>query len=342
MSEALLIVAHGTRSQAGREECDVLTARVRDLRPALTVEVGYLELSPPPISETVDRLARGGVTDITAVPLVLLAAGHAKGDVPAAIARERARHPRVGFRYGAALGIHPDVLAVTAERIDAVVDEASRSATAVLLVGRGTSDPDANGDLAKVARLLWEGRPYPLVEPAFVSLAEPSVPQALERCRRLGADRIVVFSYFLFTGVLEDRIRAQAQQWAAGRPGVTVTSAGYLGPDDRLAGLLLERYDQARAGTTRVNCDACVYRVALPGFEDRVGQPQTLHFHPDDEAPTATPTSQLPAPGRLPVDPAAMAVVCTATGVEGAPQVSGRRLTLRPVARPPHKRYKYI
>jgi sirohydrochlorin cobaltochelatase len=31
-----------------------------------------------------------------------------------------------------------------------------------------------------------------------------------------------------------------------------------------------------------MSCDTCIYRVALPGYEDRVGAPQTPHHHPDD------------------------------------------------------------
>jgi sirohydrochlorin cobaltochelatase len=153
--------------------------------------------------------------------------------------------------------------------------------TAVLLVGRGSSDPDANSDLFKVARLYYEGRAHPFVEAAFVSLAPPSVPEALERCRRLGADRAVVVPYFLFTGVLERRIRDQAAEYAA-RTGLGVRVSGYFGPDDRVAELVLERYREAIEGDIRMNCDVCVHRVALPGFEDRVGAPATPHYHPDE------------------------------------------------------------
>lgn len=283
MTSALLIVGHGTRDAAGQAECDELVAEVRRARPGLRVGLGYLELCPPPITDTIEELVADGVTDITIVPLVLLAAGHAKGDIPAAVVRARQQHPGVTFRYGAPLGIHPHVLAASDARLEEAVPEPLRERTAVVVIGRGTSDPDANGDLAKIARLLWEGRPWPLVEPGFVSLADPSVPAVLDRVRRLGAERVVVHPYFLFTGVLERRIREQADTWARAHPDVEVVHAGHLGPDARIAELLLARFDEAVAGAVRPNCDACLYRVALPGFEDRVGAPQTLHFHPDDD-----------------------------------------------------------
>lgn len=283
MNHALLIVGHGTRDPAGQAECDVLIERVRAARPGLRVALGYLELCPPPLVDTIDELTGEGVTDITVVPLVLLAAGHAKGDIPAAVVRARREHPTVTFRYGGPLGVHPDVLAVTDGRLADAVPAADRQRTAVVVVGRGSSDPDANADLAKVARLLWEGRPWPLVEPGFVSLAEPSVPEVLDRARRLGADRIVVHPYFLFTGVLERRIRDQVADWSARHPDTEVVHAAHLGPHERIAQLLLARHDEAGAGDVRANCDTCQYRVALPGFEERVGQPQTLHYHPDDD-----------------------------------------------------------
>lgn len=45
----------------------------------------------------------------------------------------------------------------------------------------------------------------------------------------------------------------------------------------------MERYREAVRGDLRMNCDSCVYRIALPGFEDKVGAPQQPHFHPDDD-----------------------------------------------------------
>ena len=167
-------------------------------------------------------------------------------------------------RYGRALGIRPELLGLLDERLSAAVPEEEREETAVLLVGRGSSDPDANSDLAKIARLFYEGRPYPLVEHAFVSLAPPDVPTALERLRRLGFGRVAVFSYFLFTGVLEERIRNQSAAFAREHPGFRVSYAGYFGPEGRIADLILERYREALEGDIRMNCDVCVHRVALP------------------------------------------------------------------------------
>jgi sirohydrochlorin cobaltochelatase len=279
---ALLIVGHGSRDSRGAAEFHDLVDLVRRRNPSLTVEGGFIELSRPPISECVDRLADRGARNVAAVPLMLLAAGHAKDDIPATLVREKMGHPEMSFSYGRALGIRPELLELMDERISTVVLEEEKGETAVLVVGRGSSDPDANSDLSKIARLFYEGRPYPVVESAYVSMTQPDVAEGLDRCIKLGAKHVVVFSYFLFTGVLEQRIRGQGEAFALANPGVELRYAGYFGPDELVADLVVERYTEAVEGDIRMNCDVCVHRVALPGFEEKVGAPATPHYHPDE------------------------------------------------------------
>ena len=292
----LLLAAHGTRDPAGVAGFQALAARVADLAGQDGIEVagGFIELSAPPLRDAVTSLASTalastalastalastGPARVVAVPLMLVAAGHAKGDIPAALAREQARHPGVSFTYARTLGPHPALIELLDARVAAVAGD---TPAAVLLVGRGSTDPDANADVVKTARLLWEGRDYPLAETAFVSLARPDVAEGLERCRLLGARRIVVARYFLFPGVLPDRVAEQAAQYAAAHPELDVAVAGVLGDCDEIAALVLERYREALSGDIRMNCDMCVYRIALPGFEHRVGEPQHPHDHPHD------------------------------------------------------------
>ncbi|MFR9778105.1 uroporphyrinogen-III C-methyltransferase [Micromonospora sp. MS34] len=280
----LLIVGHGTRSAAGVAQFAALVERIRRRAAVDDVDGGFIELSRPPLTDAVGALVARGHRRLVALPLVLAAAGHGKGDIPAALARERQRHPGLRYAYGRPLGPHPLLHEVLARRIDAALDGDDRAGTWVALIGRGSTDPDANAEVAKVARLLWEGRGYAGVEPGFVSLAEPSVPAVLERLRRLGARRIVVAPYFLFAGVLPERIGAQSDAYAAGHRELDVRVAGVIGDCDALADLVLERHAEALRGDIRMNCDTCAYRVALPGFADKVGRPQTPHHHPDDPA----------------------------------------------------------
>ncbi|MDQ0747534.1 sirohydrochlorin cobaltochelatase [Streptomyces africanus] len=286
---ALLIAGHGTRDDAGAEAFRDFVRELAARHPELPVAGGFIELSPPPLGEAVTELVERGVRRFAAVPLMLVSAGHAKGDIPAALAREQERHPGISYTYGRPLGPHPTLLNVLERRLDEALGGAAgrrpgdRADVTVLLVGRGSTDPDANAEVHKAARLLWEGRGYAGVETAFVSLAAPDVPSGLDRCVRLGARRIVVLPYFLFTGILPDRVRLQTEGWAAAHPEVEVRSADVIGPEPELLDLVWERYTEAVEGDLRMNCDSCVYRIALPGFEDKVGLPQQPHFHPDDD-----------------------------------------------------------
>jgi sirohydrochlorin cobaltochelatase len=281
---ALLVVGHGTRAADGVAQFADLVDHVRAAAPHADVEGGFLELAPPPIQDAVARLVAAGHRVIDVVPLVLVAAGHSKGDVPAALAREGLRHPGLRFRYARPLGPHPALLAEATVRLEEQVPREQWDGTAVVLVGRGATDPDANAEVAKTARLLLEGRGIGTVETAFISLAEPSVPAGLDRARRLGYRRVVVLPWFLFAGVLPDRIGAQTATWAQEHPDVDVRLAGLLGPTEGLAAVVLERWAELDGGDLRMNCDTCAYRVALPGFEAKVGAPQTPHDHPDDPA----------------------------------------------------------
>ena len=122
LKPALLIAGHGTREPAG---VTGLRRADRARRPAQTpdrmpVAGGFIELSEPPLRDAVTDLVAHGHRDLVAVPLMLSAAGHSKGDVPAALARETARHPGLSVRYGRPLGPHPVLLNLMAARIDAV------------------------------------------------------------------------------------------------------------------------------------------------------------------------------------------------------------------------------
>lgn len=285
-SDPLLLVGHGTVDEAGVSEFRALVSRLgaRLAPDGIDVAGGFIELSAPAVTEAYAELVRGGHRQLTAVPLVLVAAGHSKGDIPAALEREVRRNPGSSLAFGRPLGPHPTLLGLLAERIGAVVDEANWSETAVLLVGRGSTDPDANAEMCKVARLLQETRPFRFVETAFISLATPSVPDGLKRVRQLGAHRVVVAPYFLFDGVLPQRVITQTVDFGRSCVDIDVRVAGYLGDCDSLADLVVERYHEAIHGDIRMNCDTCAYRVLLPGFEDKLGKPQTPHHHPNDPA----------------------------------------------------------
>lgn len=281
---ALLLVGDGTRDDDSAEAFRSFVGELAGRDPGFPVAGGFPGHARPALSDTVAALVAEGTTRFTAVPLTLVPGGHAEDGVRAALAAEEERHPDASFVTGAAVGPHPALLSVLERRLEealsgdagtagaAVTAEGTASGepaastasaaqeartprtpldrfrTTVLLVGRGSTDPYANAEVHRAARLLWEGRGYAGVEPAFVSLAAPDVASGLDRCRRLGATTVVVLPYFLFDGALSARVRQQSSGWAAANREVEVRNADVLGVTEELAEAVLERYRAAVGG----------------------------------------------------------------------------------------------
>ena len=266
MTEAVVLVAHGSRSPAGRDEMLALASAVASARPGTPVRAGFLEMSDPPASTVLEDLLDSGVRDVTVVPLMLLAAGHAKSDVPAVVLQARARHPGARIAYGRPLGVDHALLTLARRRLEA----AGAVGLPLALLARGTSDPDANAEAWRASRLLADMAETRLVATGFSGLTWPTVTGALEQLQRLGATRIAVFSWFLATGVLLDRMRTDWQAFASAT-GVGVLDAGHFGIEPELVSLVWSRVDEAGAGWVMANCDTCAYRRPFPGLADRVG-----------------------------------------------------------------------
>lgn len=248
MDEVILLLGHGSRDPDGVRELCALAAAVRGAAPGgRAVALGVLEFAQPgvpAIGVAIDQAVAAGARRILAVPLLLVPASHARVDVPAQIARARERHPHLDLRLAPPLGPHPSLLAIAEERLatlDRQVPSGSPTATAVLLVGRGTSDAAANADLFRLGRLLWERQRSALVECCFAGTAVPLVPAGIDRCVRLGARRILVLPYLLTTGLLVKRIHRQALAARAAYPGVLIAVGAHLGIHPALVQLILAR-----------------------------------------------------------------------------------------------------
>lgn len=274
-AEGLVLVGHGSRSSRSGAEMAELAGLVAAARPDVTVDVGFLEMTDPPAGEVIDRLVDAGCRRVTVLPLVLLGAGHAKSDVPALVLDTRERHPGVDVRFGSPLGVSRVPVSLVGESVTA----AGGAGLPLLVVARGTSDPDANGDAFKAARLIGEWTAAPFVHVGFSGVTGPSVLEAADVFCRLGYRQVAVAWWYLCYGRLVERGRAELSSFSSAS-GVQVVDAGYIGPDPRLAPLILERYEEALAGRPAVNCDVCAYRAPWPGREDRVGQPVGVgHSH---------------------------------------------------------------
>ncbi|TQS41574.1 sirohydrochlorin chelatase [Cryptosporangium phraense] len=266
----LLAVAHGTSYAPGIAVLRALMDRVRELAPALRVELAFVDHESPSVRGALVSWASRGVP-VATLPLLLTAASHSKGDIAGTVRIVRDSQPGFDVSYGRPLGPDPLLLSALADRAASAGPD-----TALVLAAAGAADPDANAEIWRVARLFWEyrggGAP---VEVAYAGATTPSVADAVDRLHRLGHDDVLVVPYFLAPGRLPSGVQRDAV--AAG-----ARAAEVLGAHDAVARLVLERYTEAVGGSVLMNCDTCQYRAPWPGRESKVGQVQKPHAHPAD------------------------------------------------------------
>ncbi|MBF0250913.1 MAG: sirohydrochlorin chelatase [Alphaproteobacteria bacterium] len=278
-----MICGHGSRDRAAVDEFNQLAVRISERLPERRVESGFLEFATPVIRDGLDKLYAAGARNIVCLSGMLFAAGHVKNDLPSEVNTYAAAHPELTLALSADLGIDARLLAAARQRIEEALDAAgtgvAREDTLLLVVGRGTNDSDANSNVAKVTRMLWEGLGVGWADTAYSGVAYPLVDQALARVVRMGFKRIVVFPYFLFTGILVKRIYAWADEAQAANPDVEVVKAAYLNDHPLVIDAFLARMEEALAGTGVMNCQLCKYRERIIGHEHDHGAPQAGHHH---------------------------------------------------------------
>jgi sirohydrochlorin cobaltochelatase len=275
---AVLLCGHGSRDPEAIEEFEIAAAALRRRLAPQDFATGYLEFAQPTIQQGLTDLMARGTRRILAVPGMLFAASHVKNDLPWEMNSFMAANPGIEVRLGRDLAIDPKLLAAAAERIATVAPE-DRQDAVLVVVGRGTNDPDANSNIAKITRMLWEGMGFGWAETAYSGVAHPRVDAGLDRAARLGFRRIVVFPYFLFTGVLVKRIYGQTDDAAARFPEIEFVKAPYLRDHPRVIDAFLERAAEIDGGEANMNCQLCKYRTQIVGYEEEVGLAQQAHHH---------------------------------------------------------------
>jgi sirohydrochlorin cobaltochelatase len=285
----VMICGHGSRSQAAVDEFSVLAEKLPAYLPAdWEMEYGYLEFANPVIRDGLDRLRAAGCDKILAVPGMLFAAMHSKNDIPTVLNTYAAKHG-LEVSYGRELGVDPKMIAAAGARIQQALDAANAELgevalhdTCLVVIGRGASDPDANGNVAKIARLLQEGMGFGWLEVGYSGVTFPLVEPCLTHAAKLGYKRIVVFPYFLFTGILIDRIYGFTDRVAAQNPDIQFVKAGYLNDHPKVLETFAERITEQIGAVPPPNCGTCGYRtqvLALEGEEVREIKPEERIGH---------------------------------------------------------------
>lgn len=276
----LLLVAHGTRNRAGNHETLAFADQWRQMHPEWHIETCFIEHAEILIDAGLDRAAQGARL-VLVLPLILNAAGHVKMELPAALEQARERHPGVEFRLVPHLGMGPEIRDVLQKQLDGLMKQLAMPdprTTGVVLLGRGSSDAGANGELAKMARWLYEANDHDLVDPAFTSVTWPRLETVVQRQVCLGMTQICIVPVYLFTGVLMERIQAQVARLQVQYPQIAFAQSAHFGFDPAVFALLDARVAAAATPGGLLECDGCKYRE-LAEAEHLHDHSHTAHAH---------------------------------------------------------------
>ena len=281
----LLAIGHGTRNERGRQTFLDFVETYQQLDISRPVIPCFLELTQPTIQQGVEACVERGYTEITALPILLFAARHNKFDVTNELDRSRSPYPQLSFNYGRHFGITPKIIQLWRDRL-AELDKPehnpcniSRADTVLLFVGRGSSDPDANGDVCKLARIMWEGSGYKTVETCFIGISHPRLEEGFRRAYLYQAKRIIVLPYFLFTGTLIEKIFSITAQQEEQYPDIDFTCLPEMGIAPQLLQVIREREIEAQLGKVAMNCEMCKFRLAAADGQDGHGHGHGHHHH---------------------------------------------------------------
>ncbi|HEY8904538.1 MAG TPA: sirohydrochlorin chelatase [Rhodoferax sp.] len=280
--ETILLVGHGSRETSGNDEILAFAAQWRVRQPLWRIEVCFIEFSELTMSDGLRRAANGSQR-VLVLPLILNAAGHVKMDIPQAIEAARLQFQQVQFVYAPHLSACEQLLKVVKRRLHSAMqalDAPDPSSTGVVLLGRGSSDRHANGEMAKMARWLMEETDHELVDIAFTGITYPRLEKVVQRQSLLGMTQVVVLPYYLFNGTLMERIKRQVDNLKTQYPTIRFTSTDYFGFENEIFEVLEQRVSDVRGGAPQamMACDGCKFRAFA------VEHGQGGHHH-DDAVP---------------------------------------------------------
>lgn len=290
--DTILLVGHGSREESGNDEIREFVAQWRARRPGWRIEVCFIEFAPPSLHDGLIAAARES-RRVLVLPLILNAAGHVKMEIPEAIEHAREHCPGTEFLYGPHLTACDPILAILKRRLRkamSALDMPDPTTTGVILLGRGSSDRGANGDMAKMARWLQEEGDHELVDLAFTGITFPRLERVVQRQALVGMKQIVVLPYYLYTGTLMQRIHRQVEHLRAQYPQIRFASSTHFGFEKEIFELLEQRVADLQAGVpdSKLPCDGCRFREIAHDLGHGHSHEHT-HAHPHAHAPEGQP-----------------------------------------------------
>ncbi|MDR7072426.1 sirohydrochlorin chelatase [Fictibacillus barbaricus] len=198
--QALLLICHGSRLKEGSEQAKSFVQQCIESIDTPIKEICFLELAEPSIKEGFETCIKKGATKIAVVPVLLLSANHSKRDIPDELIKLRNQYPAVEITYGRPFGVHESISDLLWEKINNKVSSL-KDTSHVLLIGRGSSDPDVKRDLELIAKQLRERYRVPQIQACFLTGSKPRFEDALTKIQE-ACDQVVIVPYLLFTGLL--------------------------------------------------------------------------------------------------------------------------------------------
>lgn len=244
MSQGFLLIGHGTRDTAGTQQFFQLAALLEQQLCPEPVAAALLEFQSPTIAEAWQQLVDRGVDHIDVAPLLLFAAGHAKQDIPEIIHRCQQQTPHITWTQSRPLSRHPAVIELALKRAWGALArcQAGQQRRAFVLVGRGSHDPCAQADTRVLAALLGHRLPVAHSATAFYAMAQPDVPNVLNKLATCGQfDEIIIQPHLLFAGRLHQAILKQVDSAAQQHQAIQFYVADYLWPDPLVAQAIVQR-----------------------------------------------------------------------------------------------------
>lgn len=239
-----LLIGHGSRHPAGNAEFFAFAERLQQ-RHSHPVVPCFLSFHQVSVADGINQAVALGARRIIATPVILLAAGHVKRDIPQKLAEARLRHPQVAIDYAECIGICDQTISLLTERVAETCPNPQPN-TAVLVLGRGSSDPDANANLTRIAQLFKKKSGYDRVRHGFIAVSPPNLPTAVAQLVERGAGQVIIAPYLLFAGVLMERIHETVDDCRKDFPHTTFAIAQHLGLHDLLLDVVTERIEAAR------------------------------------------------------------------------------------------------
>jgi len=283
MNTKILLVGHGSRDIGGNHEIEAFAKIWREKNPQWHIEICFIEFADVLLDKGLDNAAQDAERVIV-VPLILNAAGHVKMEIPHFIDDARQRNPNVDYIYARHLGANESILKILQRNLRKVMlamDAPDPKNTGVILLGRGSSDHVANGEIAKMSRWLFEGSGHQLVDIAFTGITDPRIETQVQRQVQQGMTQIAILPYYLFTGTLITRIKRQVERLQNQYPNIVFSLGHYFGFEEEIYALLNERVNECLGEDVMgmMECDGCIYRKEAEEEHHHHHEPEHDHSH---------------------------------------------------------------